>query len=68
MDKYKIEKTKDGKFAVLTRDYFWQRWHPVCDHFGGDPIVRDTIEEALRTVGSAWWTEFRIIVNSIGVY
>lgn len=68
MDKYRIEKTADGKFTVKTRDYFWQRWHPVCDHIGGEPIVADTIENALRAVGSARWTDFRIRVNSIGVF
>jgi len=66
MDKYKFELTKDRKWAVLTRDYFWQRWKPYLS--GGQPIVRDTIDEALRAVGSAWWKEFKVRVNSIGVY
>ena len=68
MDKYKIELTKDGKWAVKTKDYFWQRWRPVCGHIGGEPVVRDTIEDALRSIGFAWWKEFRITVDSIGVY
>lgn len=67
MDKYKLELTKDGKWAVKTRDYFWQRWTPYRDPLGG-PIIADTIEDALRKVGSAWWEEFRIRVDSIGVF
>ena len=35
MDKYKIVKTEDGKWLVLTRDYFWQKWHPYLDADGG---------------------------------
>lgn len=66
MDKYKIQKTEDGKWAILTRDYFWQRWKPYLS--GNRPVIRDTIEEALRAIGSSWWTEFRVTVNSIGVY
>lgn len=68
MDKYKIELTNDGKFTVKTRDYFWQRWKPVCDHIGGEPIAAETITDALRAVGSAWWKKFYIRVDSIGVY
>ena len=67
MDKYKIEKTEDGKFAVKTRDYFWQRWNPVR-YPDGEPVVEDTIEAALKSVGFSWWKEFRITVNSIGVF
>ena len=67
MDKYKFEKTNDGKWAVKTKDYFWQRWRPYRTH-GGDPIVRDTLEEAMRTVGSAWWKAFKVRVNSIAVF
>jgi len=66
MDKYKFQKTEDGKWAVLTRDYFWQSWKPYLS--GNQPVVRDTIEDALRSVGSAWWKEFKVRVNSIGVY
>lgn len=66
MDKYKIQQTEDGKWAILTRDYFWQRWHPYLS--GNRPVIRDTIEEALRAIGSSWWTEFKVTVNSIGVY
>lgn len=68
MDNYKIEKTKEGKYIVSTRDYFWQKWRIVCDRLGGNPIVADTIEDALRAVGSAWWKEFRVRTNSIGVF
>ena len=51
MDKYKIVKTEDGKWLVLTRDYFWQKWHPYMDA-DGNPVVRSTIEAALMAVGS----------------
>ena len=57
MDKYKIDLQKDGKYLVLTRDYFWQRWKAVTDPIG-DPVKADTIADALRFVGSAWWTNF----------
>lgn len=67
MDKYKIELQKDGKYLVFTRDYFWQRWKPVTDPIG-IPVKADTIADALRSVGSTWWKEFRITVDSIGVY
>lgn len=67
MDKYKIVKTEDGKWLVLTRDYFWQKWHPYMDA-DGNPVVRATIEAALMAIGSAWWKEFKVRVNSIGVY
>lgn len=67
MDKYKIERTKEGKYIVKTRDYFWQRWHQVTDP-EGNPIEKDTIEQILKKVGSAWWKEFWIKVNSIGVF
>ena len=61
MDKYKIELQKDGKYLVSTRDYFWQRWKPVAD-------PAPTIQDALRSVGLAWWKEFTIRVDSIGVF
>ena len=67
MDKYKIELTKDGKWAVKTRDYFWQRWRPYTTP-GGKEVIKDTIDEALRSIGVMWWKEFRIRVNSIGVW
>lgn len=67
MDKYKIIKTQDGKFEVKTRDYCWQKWAPVKTP-EGEPIVKETIEEALRSVGFAWWNEFEIRVDSIGVF
>lgn len=67
MDNYKIEMTKDGKWAVKTRDYFWQRWRPYTTA-GGKEVIKDTIDEALRSIGSVWWKEFRIRVNSIGVW
>lgn len=67
MDKYKIVKTEECKWLVLTRDYFWQKWHPYLDA-DGNPVVRYTIETALAAVGSAWWKEFKVRVNSIGVY
>lgn len=67
MDKYKIVKTEDGKWLVLTRDYFWQKWHPYMDADGW-PVVRDTIEDALRAIGSAWWDKFYVRVNSKGVF
>lgn len=67
MDKYKIVKTEDGKWLVLTRDYFWQKWHPYLDA-DGNPVVRATIEDALRAVGSAWWDKFYVRVNSKGVF
>lgn len=63
MDKYKIELQKDGKYLVSTRDYFWQRWKPVAD-----PVTADTIADALRLVGSAWWKKFYVRVDSIGVF
>ena len=49
MDKYKIVKTEDGKWLVLTRDYFWQKWHPYLDA-DGNPVVRGTIEDALAAI------------------
>ena len=58
MDKYKIELTKSGKYAVLTRDYFWQRWKAVAD-------PAPTIQDALRLVGSAWWKEFHVKVTQL---
>ena len=67
MDRYKIELQKDGKWAVFTRDYFWQRWKPVTDPIG-EPVTADTIADALRFVGSTWWKEFRVRVDSIGVF
>ena len=67
MDNYKIEMTKDGKWAVKTKDYFWQRWRPYTTA-GGKEVIKDTIDEALRSIGSVWWKEFRIRVNSIGVW
>ena len=67
MDKYKIVKTEEGKWLVLTRDYFWQRWKPVTDPIG-EPVKADRIEDALHFVGSAWWKEFTIRVDSIGVF
>lgn len=67
MDKYKIELQKDGKYHVLTRDYFWQRWKPVTDPIG-EPVKADKIEDALHFVGCAWWKEFTIRVDSIGVF
>lgn len=67
MDNYKIELTKDGKWAVKTRDYFWQRWRPYTTA-GGKEVIKDTIDEALRSIGVMWWKEFRIKVNSIGVW
>lgn len=67
MDKYKIEKTDEGKFIVKTRDYFWQKWQ-LATKPDGTPIVADTIEDVLRAVGSAWWKVFWIRVNSIGVF
>ena len=66
MDKYKIEKTKDG-YAVKTRDYFWQKWQPVTSP-DGTPVVEETLSGALQTIGSAWWKEFFIRVDSIGVF
>ena len=38
MDKYKIVKTEEGKWLVLTRDYFWQKWHPYT-FANGEPVV-----------------------------
>ena len=67
MDNYKIERTADGKWAVKTRDYFWQSWKPYRKP-DGEPIIADTIDNALRSIGSVWWKEFRIRVNSIGVW
>ena len=67
MDKYKIELQKDGKYAVFTRDYFWQRWKPVTDPVG-EPVKADNIQDALRFVGSAWWKKFYVRVDSIGVF
>ena len=67
MDKYKIQKTEDGEWAVLTRDYFWQRWRPYR-RADGEPVVAPTIDDALRSVGSAWWKVFWVRVNSIGVF
>lgn len=67
MDKYRIEKNKDGKFIVKTRDYFWQKWHQVTWP-DGTPVVADTIELALQAVGSSWWKVFWIKVDSIGVF
>lgn len=67
MDKYKIELQKDGKYHVLTRDYFWQRWKRY-PHPANKTIDFPTIEDALRFVGSAWWKEFTIRVDSIGVF
>ena len=67
MDKYKIVKTEDGKWLVLTRDYFWQKWHPYMGA-DGNPVVRDTIEAALMAIGSAWWDKFYVRVDSIGVF
>ena len=67
MDNYKIVKTEDAKWAVLTRDYFWQKWHPYTNP-EGKPVVRDTIDEALRSIGSVWWVEFKIRVNAIGTF
>ena len=68
MDKYKIELTKSGKYAVFTRDYFWQRWKPVTAPAIGEPVKADNIQDALRFVGSTWWKEFRVRVDSIGVF
>lgn len=67
MDKYKISKTKEGKFAVMSKDYFWQRWHPVIRP-DGTPVVEETLSGALQAVGSAWWKDFVIRVDSIGVF
>ena len=67
MDKYKIVKSEGGNYVVFTRDYFWQKWHRVTKP-DGTPIVAESIEEVLRTVGSAWWTVFWIKVNSIGTF
>lgn len=67
MDNYKIELTKDGKWAVKTKDYFWQRWRPYTTA-GGKEVIKDTIDEALRSIGVMWWKEFRIKVKSIGVW
>ena len=67
MDKYKIVKTEDGKWLVLTRDYFWPKWHPYT-FANGEPVVRGTIEDALAAIGSSWWTEFKVRVNSKGVF
>lgn len=67
MDKYKIVKTEDGKWLVLTRDYFWQKWHPYMDA-DGNPVARYTIGDALRAIGSAWWDKFYVRVNSKGVF
>ena len=67
MDNYKIEMTKDGKWAVKTKDYFWQRWRPYTTP-NGDPVIGDTMDDALHKIGCAWWKEFRIRVNSIGVW
>ena len=67
MDKYKIVKTEEGKWLVLTRDYFWQKWHPYMDA-DGNPVVRNILEAALAAIGSSWWTEFRVRVNSKGVF
>lgn len=67
MDKYKIELQKDGKWAVFTRDYFWQRWKPYKVP-ANLPSEYDTVEDALRSVGLAWWKEFRVRVDSIGVF
>lgn len=68
MDKYKIVKSQGGNYVVFTRDYFWQKWHRVCDRIGGEPIVADTLENALRAIGSPWWKDFTIRVDSIGVF
>ena len=76
MDKYKIELQKDGKWAVFTRDYFWQRWKPMgwTDDRKYTTIREDgpktfpTIEDALRFIGSAWWKKFYVRVDSIGVF
>lgn len=67
MDKYKIELQKDGKWAVFTRQYFWQRWKPYPAPLG-HPTEYNSVDEALRTVGAAWWKEFTIRVDSIGVF
>lgn len=67
MDKYKIVKTEDGKWLVLTRDYFWQKWHPYTNA-DGNLVVRNRIEDALAAIGSVWWKEFYVRVNSIGVF
>jgi len=67
MDNYKIEQTADGKWAVKKRDYFWQRWRPYTTA-GGKAVIKDTMEDALKSIGCAWWKEFRIRVNSIGVW
>ena len=67
MDNYKIEMTKDGKWAVKTRDYFWQRWRPYTTA-GGEEVIKDTMDEVLRSIGCVWWKEFRIRVRSIGVW
>ena len=67
MDNYKIEMTKDGKWAVKTRDHFWQRWRPYTTA-GGEEVIKDTMDEALRSIGCVWWKEFRIRVRSIGVW
>jgi hypothetical protein len=60
-------KTEDGKWLVLTRDYFWQKWHPYMDA-DGNPVSRYNIEDALRAVGSAWWDKFYVRVDSKGVF
>ena len=67
MDKYKVELTKDGKWAIKTKDYFWQRWRPYTTA-GGQEVIKDTIAEALNSIGVMWWKEFIIRVNSIGVW
>lgn len=67
MDKYKIERTENGQYTVKTRDYFWQKWHPVKTP-DGSQIVADTIEQILQKVGSSWWKVFWVKVNSIGVF
>lgn len=67
MDKYKIELTKDGKWAVKTKNYFWQRWRPYTTA-GGKEVIKDTIDDAFRAIGIMWWKEVIIRVNAIGVW
>ena len=67
MDKYKIVKTEEGKWLVLTRDYFWQKWHPYLDA-DGNPVVRDILEQAVMAIGSVYWDKFYVRVNSKGVF
>ena len=67
MDTYKIVKSQGGNYVVFTRDYFWQKWHRVIRP-DGTPVVEETLSGALQAVGSAWWKDFVIRVDSIGVF